>query len=382
MVQAQKMEAVGTMAGGIAHDFNNLLAAMIGNLYLMRMHHKEDEEIVARTGAMESTIQHGAKMIQQMLIFARKDRPEMHDMDLRAFMKEVQKLSEASLPENIQFSFTYPGKEESWIHGDATQLQQLLLNLVTNARHAVQSVAKPRIELELSHAEPGPQLLANHADLSSDEGWCCIRCTDNGCGMSPETQARIFEPFFTTREVGVGTGLGLAMVYGAVSNHQGIIDVQSAEGSGTTFSIYLPLHQASEAQVVGSKDVQIDGQGKGILIVDDADMLRGVLAEVLRQNGFTIWEACDGELGVAAYKKYGKQIDLVLMDVVMPNKGGVAAATEIRAMDADVPIIFQTGHGEKTQLDAAQAIEHSTSLHKPVNIPELLQAIADNLGGK
>ena len=382
MIQSQKMESVGIMAGGIAHDFNNLLAGLVGNLYLMRTHHKENAEIATRTREMEIAIQHGAKMIQQMLVFARKDRPAMHDMDLRAFMKEAQRLAEASLPENISFSFSYPGKEAPWIHGDSTQLQQIILNLVGNARHAVSGVAAPRIKLELCQAEPSPELLTSHADLRSDTGWCCIRCTDNGCGMTQETQEHIFDPFFTTREVGDGTGLGLAMVYGAISNHRGIIDVQSTEGRGSVFSIYLPQHHASEVQLVGSADVQIDGHGKGILVVDDADSLREVLAEVLQQSGFTIWEACDGEQAIAAYKAYGQKIDLVLMDVVMPNKGGLAAAADIRAMDADVPIIFQTGYGEQTQLDAAQAIAHSESLQKPVKIPELLEILARKIGNK
>jgi len=381
MMQAQKMEAVGTMAGGIAHDFNNLLAGLTGNTYLMRAHHKEDEEIIRRTLEMESTIMHGAKMIQQMLVFARKDRPEMHDMDLRAFFKEVCKLAEATLPENIVISVDYPHNDQTWIHGDATQLQQVLLNLVVNAHHAVNERDAPRIQLALSHDAPETQLLSLHPETGSDTGWCCLRCTDNGCGIAAGDMKHIFDPFFTTREVGVGTGLGLAMAYGAVQNHRGIIDVQSVEGEGTTFSIYLPMRAAGEAQLVSSRvDVKINGQGRGILIVDDEEGLRKVLAEVLQQNGFTLWKAADGELAIEMYQKYRDQIDLVLMDVVMPNKGGVAAAAEIRAMDADVPIIFQTGYGEETQMEAARSITHSESLQKPVKIDDLLNLIRNRLG--
>jgi len=381
MIQAQKMEAVGTMAGGIAHDFNNLLAGLVGNTYLMRMHHQQDQEIIKRTLEMESAILHGTKMIKQMLVFARKDRPEMHDMDMHIFFKEAYKLAAASLPENIELSFDCPHNNQTWIHGDATQLQQVLLNLVVNARHAVNGREYPHIHLALSYEAPAPQLLSRHSESGSDTAWCCIRCTDNGCGIPAVNMEHIFDPFFTTREVGVGTGLGLAMAYGAVQNHRGIIDVQSVEGEGTTFLIYLPLCVVGAAQLISSgTDVTIDGQGWSILIIDDEERLRKVLVEVLQQNGFTLREASDGELAVSMFEQHRDQIDLVLMDVVMPNKGGVAAAAEIRAMDANVPIIFQTGHGEETQLEAARSITHSESLQKPVKIDDLLKLIGDRLG--
>jgi len=379
LMQSQKMESVGIMAGGIAHDFNNLLASLTGNMYLLRLHHQGDEEVVERTRNMETSMYRAAKMIQQLLTFARKDRPEMHDMDLRGFIKEVQKLVQASLPENIAFALDCPMTEPVWIHGDATQLQQVLLNLVVNARHAVSGKPDGRIILQLGHDHPDAQLMAEHAQASSDEGWCYLRCTDNGCGIEPAALEHIFDPFFTTREAGQGTGLGLAMVYGAVQNHSGIIDVQSSEGEGTVFTIYLPLRSAREVDFSDDNDVCIDGTGKGILLVDDEPGLRLVLAEVLQQNGFAVWVASDGEEAVDLFRKNSNSIDLVLMDVVMPNMGGVAAAEEIRAMHADLPIIFQTGYGEDTQLTAAQTISHSESLQKPVKIPELLLLIEESL---
>ncbi|TLS75976.1 PAS domain S-box protein [Mariprofundus erugo] len=378
MMQSQKMESIGVMAGGIAHDFNNLLAGLIGNLYLLRMRHKEDREIVKRTREMESTIQHGAKMIQQMLTFARKDRPEMVEMDLRTFIKEAYKLALASLPENIASRLEYPEKGGVWVRGDATQLQQVLLNLVTNARHAVHDVESPEISIQLSL--DAPDALPEVSGDGHVQAWCCVRCTDNGCGIAGEHLEHIFDPFFTTRAVGEGTGLGLAMVYGAVQNHGGVIHVDSHEGQGTTISVYLPLSEAGVARQSSTVDAQVNGQGKGLLLVDDEEKLRKVLAEVLRHNGFSVREAHDGEQAVEMYRRYRHEIDLVLMDVVMPNKGGVAAASEIRCMDEHVPIIFQTGYGESTQMEAARAISHSESLQKPVKIPELLQLIQATIG--
>lgn len=204
-------------------------------------------------------------------------------------------------------------------------------------------------------------------------------CTDNGCGIAEEHLEHIFDPFFTTRAVGEGTGLGLAMVYGAVQNHGGVIHVDSHVGKGTTVSVYFPLSEVGTARRMSIVDTQVNGQGNGLLLVDDEEKLRKVLAEVLRHNGFTVREACDGEQALEMYRRYRHETDLILMDVVMPNKGGVAAAAEIRAMDENVPIIFQTGYGESTQMEAARAISHSESLQKPVKIPELLQLIQSTI---
>jgi len=374
MIQTQKMEAVGIMAGGMAHDFNNLLATLTGNLYLMRSHHKDNEEIVRRSKNMDVSIQHGAKMIQQMLTFARKNSMAMHNIDLQSFIKEAHKMTQAALPEDVKLTLNYDG-EVAWIHGDPSQLQQVILNLVANACHAIKDSDNPHVRLELNHEEPPASLLIDHAELSSDYGWCCIRCHDNGCGISTGNLEHIFEPFFTTREVGIGTGLGLAMVYGAVQSHRGIIDVQSIEDEGTAFSIYLPLCKVGKAKVIDNDDYIIEGNNRGILVVDDDEQLREVLVHVLRYNGFKVWEAADGELAISQYRKFKEKLSLVMMDIVMPNMGGVAAAQEIRAIDPALPIIFLTGYGEEAQLNAAASIQRSKALRKPIAMSDLIKTI-------
>ncbi|OIO74499.1 MAG: hypothetical protein AUJ57_02100 [Zetaproteobacteria bacterium CG1_02_53_45] len=381
MMQSQKMEAVGTMVGGVAHDFNNLLASIVGNLYLMRKHHHDDEKTVNRIKGMESSVQHGAQLIQQMLTFARKDRTEMHAMDLKAFIKEAHKLADAGIPENIRFKLDYPLDQDVWIRGDATQMQQVLLNLVTNAQHAVKESEKPEIEIKLDIVAPDTLLRSRFTEMANESDWCCLSCSDNGCGMNHELVERIFEPFFTTKVVGEGTGLGLAMVYGAVQNHKGIIDVQSQPGAGTCIAIFLPLHKAKAAKTVTQDETEVDGQGLTILVVDDEEDLRRVLADVLRHNGFRVLQASDGEHAVEMFEAHQADIHLVLMDVVMPNKGGVVAAREIRAINAFVPIIFQTGYGEQTQLQAAASISNSDSLQKPVRMAVLMKSIMRKIGG-
>jgi len=379
MMQSQKMEAVGTMVGGIAHDFNNLLASIVGNFYLIRVMHSEDDELVERIHRMEKATEHGANLIRQMLTFARKDLLDIHPINLRTFIKETHKLAVASMPENIRFGLEITSDCDCNIMGDATQLQQVLLNLVTNARHAIQEAVgeheQAKISVELDCSQPPAQLLQQHPEMITENDWCCIRCVDNGCGIEADDLEHVFEPFFTTKEVGKGTGLGLSMVYGAVQNHRGLVDIDSRPGQGTIISIWLPQHSEAAAVVVDDRSMNVDGGGRGILLVDDEASLRKVLVEVLQQSGFTMLEADDGEQAVMQFKANRDAIALVLMDVVMPNKGGVAAAQEIRALGAEVPIIFQTGYGEQTQLDAAAAITNSESLQKPVQIHELLKMI-------
>lgn len=379
MMQSQKMEAVGTMVGGVAHDFNNLLASIVGNLYLLRNHHKDDAATVSRIRAMENAVQYGAQLIQQMLTFARKDRTEMHAMDLKGFIKEAYKLAKATVPENISFTLDYTPHEDLWVKGDATQMQQVLLNLVANAQHAVRSCEKPEIVVELQVVWPDENTLAEFPEMASQEQWCCLSCSDNGCGMDAGLLERVFDPFFTTKAVGEGTGLGLSMVYGAVQNHRGFIKLNSEPEKGTKVSICLPLYSGEAIEVKGRDEADVDGSGFTIMLVDDEESLRQVLSEVLRHSGFNVLQAVDGEEAVSLFEKRLSEIDLVLMDVVMPNMGGVAAAKEIRKISGAVPIIFQTGYGEQTQLDAAASIAHSDAIQKPVEIPVLMELIMSKL---
>jgi len=364
---------------------NNMLASIVGNFYLIRRQHPDDEELLSRIGTMEASTMHGANMIRQMLTFSRKDHPEMHVMQLSSFIKEAHKLAEAAMPENIYLALRISDVNGVCIKADATQLQQVLLNLITNAQHAVEesmgNEGRGRISIEIDCQAPPDRLLQENPEMISDSGWCCIRCVDNGSGIKPDDLEHVFEPFFTTKGVGQGTGLGMAMVYGAVQNHRGLIDIDSMPGEGTTVSIWLPLHAETTAAVVGTEEADFDGGGRTVLLVDDEDGLRAVLAEVLEHNGFSVLQACDGEQAVEMFRSRADQIAIVLMDVVMPNKGGVVAAQEIRQLDEHVPIIFQTGYGEQTQLDAAGSIAHSAALQKPVQIPEMLRTIMAHLQG-
>jgi len=380
IIQAQKMEAVAIMAGGIAHDFNNLLATILGNLYLMRKKVQGDAKGMSRIQTMEKSVHHGANMIQQMLTFSRQDSPDMNTMNMLAFLKETSKLAESSLPENIQFTLDYSSTvKESYIQGNLNQLQQVILSLVNNAKDAVNNVLNPKITITLNQEDPSPSMLLNYTGNHREGEWQCLRCEDNGSGISQEHINKIFDPFFTTKNVGEGTGLGLAMVYGAIQNHHGLIAVESQLGVGTTLSIYIPNHKVSELQLIASEENLHHGKGQSILLVDDDEPLRNVLDEILKESGFKTLQAANGQEAVNIFTKNQHDIAVIIMDVVMPVMGGVAAAKEIRNLNAAIPIIFQTGYGEQTELDAAASIEHCDTLRKPLQVHELLTKIQEKL---
>ncbi len=380
IMQVQKMEAVSTMVGGIAHDFNNLLATILGNLYLMRKKMQGDEKGMSRIQTMEKTIHHGANMIQQMLTFSRQDSPDMNTMNMLAFLKETAKLAESILPENIQFTLDYsPATKESYIQGNLHQLRQVILSLVNNAKDAVNDVLDPKIRVTLSQQDPSPDMLLNYTGSHKEGEWQCLRCEDNGYGIAQEHIDKIFDPFFTTKTVGEGSGLGLAMVYGAVQNHHGLIAVESKPHVGTTLSIYIPNHNVSELQLIASEESFNHGKGQSILLVDDDEPLRNVLDEILKESGFKILQASNGQEAVNIFTENQDDIAIIIMDVVMPVMGGVAAAKRIRNINAAIPIIFQTGYGEQTELNAAASIEHCGTLRKPLQVHELLTKIQEKL---
>lgn len=375
LVQSQKMEAIGTLVGGVAHDFNNLMAGIVGNLYMIRRAHADDVQTVERIKGLEASIDRGAQMIHQMLAFARHGTTKMQALNLVSFIKEASKLTSASLPESTEFRLNIDRNNEIWIRGNSAELQQIILNLLANAQHAVRDRSEPQITLTLAPTELDAHVLARFPDADTTQQWCRLSCKDNGYGIAPEHLERIFDPFFTTKKVGEGTGLGMAMVYNAVQNHKGMILVESELDRGTEVNIYLPMHNAQETFNAPNQFTVMDGHGLNVLVVDDEARIRDVMKDVLTSANFRVLLAEDGAEAVALFEKQRDAIDLIIMDVVMPKMGGVVAAEKIRDISATVPIIFQTGYGEQTQLAAMDSVPNSHSLQKPVKIETLIQTI-------
>ena len=366
--QAQKMEAIGTLVGGIAHDFNNMLAGISGNLHLAEQAMAQPDELRARLANINTLTFRAGKMIQQLLTFARKGRVSVKPIALRTFLHETLNLLRASLPENIRLEEAIDDATVM-INGDETQLHQVLMNLLGNARDAVAGVAEPVILVRMAMAADDDARLQQWAGKAHGP-YVHIAVGDNGCGMPPEVRDHLFEPFFTTKEQGKGTGLGLAMVFGAIKTHQGFIDVESAPGAGATFHIYLPV--AGELGDVAGIDVDlVQGGGEVVLLADDEAYILETGRSVLESLGYQVVTASDGDQAVQVYQLLADKIDLCVFDVVMPVMGGDAAAKAIRQRWPDAKIIFATGYDQ----DLLHDLDDEIVISKPFAIEEFSRLI-------
>jgi len=373
--QAQKMEAVGTLVGGIAHDFNNMLAGMTGNLYLARLHVEDLPDVVQKLDHIEQLARRAADMIQQLLTFARKDRVSFKRMPFTQFIKETLKFLRPSVPENIAMHQDICCESLS-IEGDGTQLHQVLMNLINNARDALEDVASPCITTRLEAFHADAAWTEHHAEVSPGL-YAHLSVADNGCGISEQQVEHLFEPFFTTKDVGKGTGLGLAMVFGAIKTHHGFVDVESIEGKGSTFHVYLPLPEPKEVVALSATDdgEVREGEGETILLADDEQHIIETGKEVLESLGYQVLTARNGQQAVELFKANADAIDLCLFDIVMPVMGGDQASHKIRQMNPEMKIIFATGYDKNTQ----DHLEGEAVLSKPFSVVEMSQVIRQQL---
>ncbi|MDQ6960924.1 MAG: ABC transporter substrate-binding protein [Mariprofundaceae bacterium] len=375
--QSQKMEALGTLVGGIAHNFNNTLAGITGNLYLAKIKIADMPDVLSKLEKVEKLAFDAAAMIQQLLTFSRKDRINIKPFGLTSFLKEVSALNRSIIPENILFFEYYPS-DELMVNGDETQLQQAVINLITNALDAVSAVANPEISLTLSAFIADDSFCAAHSTIKS-QAYACIAIKDNGYGMSEKDKRHIFEPFFTTKAVGSGTGLGLSMLFGAIKNHQGVVEVESELGQGALFKIYLPILKESLPIVMNDGDIPIvQGSGQCILVVDDNTDVRNMARDVLESINYTVIEASDGFGAVDAYMRH-RDIALILMDIVMPRLGGLEAAKQILAANAEAKIVFSSGYDKDTTYRGKIPDSRHMMLPKPYDINKLSKVIKQAL---
>ncbi len=363
--QSQKMEAIGTLVGGIAHDFNNMLAGITGNLYLLKKM-QENPRAVKKLETIEQLSFNAADMIQQLLTFARKDIVALKPVQLSAMIREAINFLTASIPKNIRLKLEITS-DALPIVGDVTQLKQVLMNLINNARDAIEDVDDPCISIKLESFQPDDELITRHAYFNS-ERYAHLSIQDNGCGISEDQMEKLFDPFFTTKEQGKGTGLGLSMVYGAVKNHHGCVEVENTDAQGLCFHIYLPLQQLD--LVVPARPqmhANTAGQGETLLLADDQPEVLAIAKEVLVSMGYNVLVAENGQLAVELYKTHAQEIDLCIFDVVMPIMGGDQAAVNIRQFDPAVKIIFATGY-DKSLL---KGMENEMVLTKPYAFEEM-----------
>jgi len=374
-LHAQKMEAIGVLVGGIAHDFNNFLAGITGNLYLLKAKLKEQPELLNRISTIDQLCFKAANMISQLLAFARKDHVEMQNMSLTTFVHESLKLALLGIPGNIKFKQKL-ASDALMIRGNISQLQQVILNILNNARDALEHTAKPEISVRLTPFTPDATFRQKYENSNIADQYAYLSIQDNGCGISDTDKQHIFEPFFTTKEQDKGTGLGLAMAFGSMQTHGGIIDVDSELGMGATFHIYLPLQQIrTELESSLSREEISRGHGETILLADDDAQIRETIGEVLESIGYRVLLAANGREAVTLFEKYQDQIAVSILDLVMPEMGGRAVAEKIHSLDMSASVLFATGYDKLRALKNEDDIPSNQIIGKPFSIEALSSRI-------
>lgn len=374
--QAQKMEALGTLVGGIAHDFNNTLAGITGNIYLAKISARDNPDTVQHLTSIENLSFRAASLIQQLLTFARKDIVNMKSFPLTPYIKETLKLVRTGIPENISLNSKLCS-QPLLVYGDAAQIHQVLVNLISNAHDAVENVDEPFINIMLESYNVDDGFLARHPD-STAALYAHLSVEDNGHGIPEDQIKHLFEPFYTTKEQGKGTGLGLAMVFGSIKTHNGYVEVESNVDEGSTFHIYIPLTEEAVTLVEKQGKGIVKGHGETILLVDDEKHILSTGKQVLESLGYRVLEASDGIEAIDKFTAHKNVISLIIMDLVMPRLGGVKAMDQIHQIKPDSKVIYSTGYDKKAVLTKANSI-NPTVLTKPYNIDELSHAINKQL---
>ena len=360
--QSQKMEAVGQLAGGVAHDFNDLLLAILMNCDF-GLEEAKEEAIVRSLTEIKAAAQRAAELTKQLLAFSRIQAFDHRLVDLNACAGMMEMLRRL-LPATIEIEFV-PGKNLSSVKADESQLEQVILNLCINARDAMKEGG--RLTLRTENVKLGRGTVAKPGDH------VMLEVADNGEGMTRAVQERIFEPFFTTKPHGEGTGLGLSTVYGIVKQHGGLVKVFSEPSVGTTFKVYLP---ADNRPVTGS-EASGGGHARGgtekVLVAEDSEPVRAAVRRLLERAGYSVVIAENGKEAVERIERE-EGIDLVLLDVVMPEMGGPEACRRIQAASPKTKILFTSGYSE-TALFTSAGIDRAQVVGKPYIPDELLRRI-------
>nr|WP_246559471.1 response regulator [Geoanaerobacter pelophilus] len=377
LLHAQKMESIGTLAGGIAHDFNNILTAIIGygDMTLMNMNPEDPQH--RNLVFMLEAARRAAALAKDLLLFSRKQISVKKVVDLNEIVRSVEKFLQRIIGEDIDCIMSLESVALP-VFADAHQLEQVLMNLATNARDAMPdggslSIATERISLD-------DAFIATHA-YGSSGSYALLTVTDTGMGMDDETCRQIFDPFFTTKEIGKGTGLGMSVVYGIIKQHEGHIALNSEPGAGTTFKIYLPLNvtKLTEQEAEVSPEKPVTGS-EVILLAEDDEIVRTMAQSLLSGFGYEVIVAVDGEDAVQKFRENQERIQLLLFDMIMPKKSGKEAYGEIRELKPQIKVIFTSGYATDPAHQKVQVGETGMMIPKPylpTNLLTMVRSVLD-----
>jgi signal transduction histidine kinase/ActR/RegA family two-component response regulator len=399
LFQSQKMETVGQLAGGIAHEFNNILTAIIGYSNLIRKNMAENDPLCFYVGNIIASGERAARLTRDLLAFGRKQKIEPELLNINDMLDRTESLLRMMIGEDIELSLTVCD-QPICIMADSGLMRQVLLNLAANARDAMPQGGPLSLSTGLVHMER--EFL--HAHGTGEAGtYAVISVSDEGIGMDPKTMERIFEPFFTTKEVGKGTGLGLSMVYGIINQHHGYIEVDSAFGRGTTFRIYLPVFMHDDLPYAAAASPHLPAQamkpapavGEGapettdpdpypagtefVLVAEDNYTVRTLTKNLLQDNGYTVFEAVDGEDAIRRFMDHADEIRLLLLDVIMPKKTGWEVYDTISKIRPDIRVIFMSGYTADVFQQRSIPENNMNLLEKPIPPGNLLRAVRKEL---
>jgi two-component system NtrC family sensor kinase len=372
LFEAQKMESIGTLAGGIAHDFNIIMTAIIGNVHLLKLRLPAETRLAEHLKDIETAATRAASLTQQLLSFSCRQRLARAQLDLLLLLTALTGRLRMIFGQHISIELRAQ-PELPLIFADASQIEQIIMNLAVNARdampdggHLTITISEVTIEQDFGHHDL--QVRAGH--------YVRLTISDTGSGMDAETQQRAFEPFFTTKIVGQGTGLGLSVVYGLMRQHDGYVHLASAPGSGTTFDLYFPV-LVQQARISTVADAPV--RPGTILVAEDDESVRKLAQEILAELGHTVLLARNGAEAVELYSAHQSEIDLLLLDVIMPGMGGFEAYEQIMARCGAVPVIFMSGYNSEVIRTRPPVGSEAVIIPKPWNIELLSRQVREML---
>jgi len=376
--QAQKMEAVGTLAGGIAHDFNNILTVIIGNAELALMNVGKDDSLQKEIKEIKAAGKRAAALTRQLLAFSRKQIIQPKILDLNELLTDIDKMLGRLIGEDVEI-LTIPEPALWQVEIDPGQMEQVVMNLAINARDAMSKGGK--LTIETANVDLDGNYFRKHGIKEEQSGtYVMLAVSDTGIGMDKETQEHIFEPFFTTKGIGKGTGLGLSTVYGIVKQNNGFIWTYSESGQGSTFKIYLPKAKGGVASEKKEQHPETElGGSETVLIVEDDDNLRKLAQKALKQYGYRVLKAENGEDALRVSDEHDGSIQILITDVVMPKMGGKEIAERLQPLYPQMKVIYMSGYMDNAIVRHGVLAPGLNFLEKPFTLENLVRKVREVL---